>query len=67
MAGDHHHGSSPDYYTSLKLPNISKYHWYGAKLMGACMWFWIMYRAKQDLPYLITKHKPWHERNHGHH
>lgn len=29
-------------------------HRWGAKLLGASMWFWIFYRAKQDGPVLLV-------------
>ena len=29
-------------------------HRYGAKLLGATMWFWILYRAKQDGAVLLV-------------
>jgi hypothetical protein len=30
------------------------WHRYGAKALGASMWFWMMYRAKQDMPVLLV-------------
>ncbi|KAN0061172.1 hypothetical protein ACQY0O_006907 [Thecaphora frezii] len=40
-------------------------HRWGAKLLGATMWFWIFYRAKQDGPVLLGLRHPWD--GHGHH
>ncbi len=34
-------------------PPAFKHRW-GAKLLGATMWFWIFYRAKQDGPVLLV-------------
>ncbi|KAJ3366317.1 hypothetical protein GGF31_008126 [Allomyces arbusculus] len=63
MAG---HGADTMHHTKFVVYQASKWHKGAATLMGSVMWFWMMYRAKEDLPYLMTKHKPWHERNHGH-
>jgi hypothetical protein len=30
------------------------WHRYTAKALGASMWFWMMYRAKQDMPVLLV-------------
>ncbi|KAJ1023065.1 hypothetical protein NDA13_005112 [Ustilago tritici] len=40
-------------------------HRWGAKLLGATMWFWIFYRAKQDGAVLLGLKHPWD--GHGHH
>ncbi|KAH8550676.1 hypothetical protein BGW37DRAFT_427447 [Umbelopsis sp. PMI_123] len=39
------------------------WHRYTAKALGASMWFWMMYRAKQDMPVLLGWRHPWD----GHH
>ncbi|KAI9175422.1 hypothetical protein H9P43_006783 [Blastocladiella emersonii ATCC 22665] len=58
--------SSTNFHTEFRVVQASKWHRGTAKAMGAVMWFWMMYRAKQDMPYLLTKHKPWNERAHAH-
>ncbi|GAK66164.1 NADH dehydrogenase [ubiquinone] 1 beta subcomplex subunit 2-like isoform 2 [Moesziomyces antarcticus] len=49
-------------------PPAFKHRW-GAKLLGATMWFWIFYRAKQDGPVLLGLKHPWdgHDHHHGDH
>ncbi|PWN99952.1 hypothetical protein FA09DRAFT_294630 [Tilletiopsis washingtonensis] len=42
-------------------------HRYGAKLLGATMWFWILYRAKQDGAVLLGFRHPWDGHGHGDH
>ncbi|GAB5592159.1 hypothetical protein VKS41_002556 [Umbelopsis sp. WA50703] len=41
------------------------WHRYGAKALGASMWFWMMYRAKQDMPVLLGWRHPWDGHGHG--
>ncbi|CAO1637995.1 unnamed protein product [Parajaminaea phylloscopi] len=41
-------------------------HRWGAKLLGATMWFWIFYRMKQDGPVLLGLRHPW-DGHHGDH
>ncbi|KIM29784.1 hypothetical protein M408DRAFT_22649 [Serendipita vermifera MAFF 305830] len=36
-----------------------------SQLLGASMWFFIFYRAKQDGPKLLGAH-PWEAHGHGH-
>ncbi|KAI9221600.1 hypothetical protein BC828DRAFT_380563 [Blastocladiella britannica] len=64
MAG--HGPSATNFHTEFRVPHVGRAHRIAATTMGATMWFWMMYRAKQDMPYLLTKHKPWNERSHGH-
>jgi len=45
MAG-HGHGAFP--------PTPGRIYTFGAKAMGAVMWFWILYRAKEDGPALLV-------------
>ncbi|CAE6431964.1 unnamed protein product [Rhizoctonia solani] len=40
-------------------------HRFLAKTLGATMWFFIFYRAKQDGPKLLGAH-PWEAHGHGH-
>ncbi|CAE6411046.1 unnamed protein product [Rhizoctonia solani] len=40
-------------------------HRFLAKALGATMWFFIFYRAKQDGPKLLGAH-PWEAHGHGH-
>ncbi|KAH7339408.1 hypothetical protein B0J17DRAFT_537881, partial [Rhizoctonia solani] len=40
-------------------------HRFLAKTLGATMWFFIFYRAKQDGPKLLGVH-PWEAHGHGH-
>ncbi|KAL1922340.1 uncharacterized protein VTP21DRAFT_9879 [Calcarisporiella thermophila] len=42
------------------------YRW-TAKLIGASMWFFMMYRAKQDMPHILGWHHPWDHHGHGNH
>ncbi|KDN43007.1 hypothetical protein K437DRAFT_257678 [Tilletiaria anomala UBC 951] len=41
-------------------------HRAGATILGATMWFWIFYRARQDGPVLLGLRHPW-DGHHGHH
>ncbi|KAH7331679.1 hypothetical protein KP509_20G046200 [Ceratopteris richardii] len=36
------------------------------QIMGAIMWFWVFYRAKQDGPVLLGWRHPWDHHGHGH-
>lgn len=57
MAGPAGHGPATGYYRPTAgfapHPPAFKHRW-GAKLLGATMWFWIFYRAKQDGPVLLV-------------
>ncbi|RUS26566.1 hypothetical protein BC938DRAFT_470598 [Jimgerdemannia flammicorona] len=46
-------------------PPTLTYRW-TSKLLGASMWFFIMYRAKQDGPVLLGWRHPWDGHGHGH-
>ncbi|ORX45266.1 hypothetical protein DM01DRAFT_1328546 [Hesseltinella vesiculosa] len=52
MAGFHPHAAS---FT----------HRFTGKFLGATMWFWMMYRAKQDGPALLGLEHPW-DHHHDH-
>ncbi|CDS10330.1 hypothetical protein K492DRAFT_165426 [Lichtheimia hyalospora FSU 10163] len=41
------------------------WHRFAGKTLGATMWFWMMYRAKQDGPVLLGLQHPWD--HHGDH
>ncbi|KAL0087490.1 hypothetical protein J3Q64DRAFT_1833753 [Phycomyces blakesleeanus] len=43
------------------------WHRFGGKALGATMWFWMMYRAKQDGAVLLGLRHPWdhHGEDHG--
>jgi len=47
-------------------PKPAAIHVWGGKFFGAVMWFWIFYRAKQDLPALLGWEHPWEHGHHGH-
>ncbi|KAJ1943312.1 hypothetical protein EC988_006266 [Linderina pennispora] len=38
-----------------------------SKGLGAAMWFWMMYRMKQDGPALFGLRHPWEHGDHGSH
>ncbi|CAO3658379.1 unnamed protein product [Rhizopus stolonifer] len=40
-------------------------HRFVGKALGATMWFWMMYRAKEDGPVLLGWRHPWE--HHGDH
>ncbi|KAF7724586.1 hypothetical protein EC973_000894 [Apophysomyces ossiformis] len=43
------------------------WHRFTGKALGASMWFWMMYRAKQDGPVLLGLRHPWdHHHDEGH-
>jgi len=48
-------------------PHISETHRRLGTFLGAVMWFWIMYRAREDLPVLLGMRKPWEGHDHGDH
>ncbi|KAF9924857.1 hypothetical protein FBU30_005260 [Linnemannia zychae] len=37
-----------------------------AKLLGASMWFWVMYKAKEEGPVVLGLRHPWDGHGHGH-
>ncbi|KAG2210591.1 uncharacterized protein EV154DRAFT_414145 [Mucor mucedo] len=42
-------------------------HRFVGKALGATMWFWMMYRAKQDGPVLLGWRHPWDHHGDDHH
>ncbi|KAI0063574.1 hypothetical protein BV25DRAFT_1915075 [Artomyces pyxidatus] len=42
-------------------------HQFLAKALGATMWFFIFYRARQDGAKLLGWKHPWEGHDHGHH
>ncbi|KAG2750306.1 hypothetical protein CY34DRAFT_801990 [Suillus luteus UH-Slu-Lm8-n1] len=38
-----------------------------AKALGATMWFFMLYRAREDGPKLLGLRHPWEGHGHGHH
>ncbi|KAF1811911.1 hypothetical protein P152DRAFT_381094, partial [Eremomyces bilateralis CBS 781.70] len=43
----------------IKPPHVRPFYRYTAIGLGASMWFFIFYRAKQDLPVLLHWRHPW--------
>ncbi|ORY86849.1 hypothetical protein BCR37DRAFT_376119 [Protomyces lactucae-debilis] len=43
-----------------------RFYRYSATILGASMWFWMLYRAKQDGPVLLGWRHPWEGHGHGH-
>ncbi|CCG25639.1 hypothetical protein CORT_0C02640 [Candida orthopsilosis Co 90-125] len=37
----------------VAAPHVAPHIYWGAKLMGATMWFWIFYRIKEDGPVMF--------------
>ncbi|KAI9227980.1 MAG: hypothetical protein DHS80DRAFT_31258 [Piptocephalis tieghemiana] len=66
MAGNAH-PYTPGYGPkSFRVPHVSAGHRWTAKLMGASMWFFMMYRFKEDGPTLMGWSHPWDHHGHGH-
>ncbi|KAJ7517400.1 hypothetical protein O6H91_21G022500 [Diphasiastrum complanatum] len=63
MAGGHGHEIS---YGGLSLHAPKRWHTLTGKAMGAVMWFWIFYRAKQDGAALLGLRHPWEAHGHAH-
>jgi len=65
MAGGHHGNGIT--YGGLTLHTTKGWHSRVGKGMCAIMWFWILYRAKQDGAVLLGWRHPWdHAHGHGH-
>jgi hypothetical protein len=61
-----HHGNGITY-GGLTLHTTKGWHSRVGKGMCAIMWFWILYRAKQDGAVLLGWRHPWdHAHGHGH-
>ncbi|CAM6068747.1 unnamed protein product [Sphagnum tenellum] len=65
MAGGHHGNGIT--YGGLTLHTTKGWHSRVGKGMCAMMWFWILYRAKQDGAVVLGWRHPWdHPHGHGH-
>ncbi|KAJ4803969.1 NADH dehydrogenase [ubiquinone] 1 beta subcomplex subunit 2 [Rhynchospora pubera] len=68
MGGGGHGGTT---YKGYTIGNPSRWHSVTGKGLCAVMWFWILYRAKQDGPVVLGWRHPWeghgdHSDGHGH-
>lgn len=68
MGGGHGHGVT---YKGVTIHHPKRWHSITGKGMCAMMWFWILYRAKQDGPVVLGWRHPWeghddHSGGHGH-
>ncbi|KAF2275297.1 uncharacterized protein EI97DRAFT_434513 [Westerdykella ornata] len=43
----------------IKVPPVRPLYRFMATGLGASMWFFLMYRAKQDMPVLLGWRHPW--------
>jgi len=41
------------------IPNVPFIYRFTGTALGATMWFWIMYRLKQEFPVMMGWKKPW--------
>lgn len=39
-------------------PHVAPHFYWGSKLLGASMWFWIMYRIKEEGPVMFGMKLP---------
>eukprot|EP00056_Hartaetosiga_gracilis_P011296 m.169955 g.169955 ORF g.169955 m.169955 type:complete len:90 (+) comp13484_c6_seq1:75-344(+) len=53
------HGAEHKYTDSVTPIEPSKLYSGAGTMMGAVMWFWILWRAKHDLPHLLGFEHPW--------
>ncbi|KAF9581202.1 hypothetical protein BGW38_001867 [Lunasporangiospora selenospora] len=37
-----------------------------SKVLGSAMWFWVMYKAKEEGPVVLGLRHPWDGHGHGH-
>lgn len=53
-------GSAPKYvrHGAVAPPHVPAHLRWGAKILGATMWFWIFYRVKQDGPVMFGMKLP---------
>ncbi|KAK9723001.1 hypothetical protein K7432_002252 [Basidiobolus ranarum] len=63
MSGTH----SSSNWGAFNAPHAGRFHRYTAKLLGATMWFFMMYRAKQDGLVTLRLQHPWDAHGHGEH
>ena len=59
--GDRHAG--PDYGIHFHQPE--RWHRVGAQVFGGLLWFWLLYRAKNDWRYLFFWDNPFDSHDHG--
>ncbi|THU63155.1 hypothetical protein C4D60_Mb01t12730 [Musa balbisiana] len=64
------HGESTTY-KDFTIHQPKRWHVVTGKSLCAIMWFWVLYRAKQDGPVVLDWRHPWeghgdHSREHGH-
>ncbi|KAK4793869.1 hypothetical protein SAY86_011863 [Trapa natans] len=68
MGGGHGHGGGSTY-KGFSVHQPKRWHVVTGKGLCAVMWFWVLYRAKQDGPVVLGWRHPWegHEdHSHGH-
>ncbi|KAI3795282.1 hypothetical protein L1987_37933 [Smallanthus sonchifolius] len=63
MVGGHGYGNGT--YKGVHLHQPKRWHTVTGKGMCAMMWFWILYRAKQDGPVVLGWRHPWEGHGHG--
>ncbi|GAB2252089.1 hypothetical protein Droror1_Dr00004936 [Drosera rotundifolia] len=72
MGGGHGgHGGHGSTYKGMTLHAPKRWHVVTGKGMCALMWFWVLYRAKQDVPVVLGWRHLWdghgdHGHGHGH-
>ncbi|XP_057972983.1 NADH dehydrogenase [ubiquinone] 1 beta subcomplex subunit 2-like isoform X4 [Malania oleifera] len=69
MGGEGHGRSTT--YKGVTLHHPKRWHAVTGKGLCAIMWFWVLYRAKQDGPVVLGWRHPWeghedHSHEHGH-
>ncbi|CAL9080383.1 unnamed protein product, partial [Musa acuminata var. zebrina] len=70
MGGGGGHGESTTY-KGFTIHHPKRWHVVTGKSLCAIMWFWVLYRAKQDGPVVLGWRHPWeghgdHSHEHGH-
>ncbi|KAL6216330.1 hypothetical protein ACLB2K_009553 [Fragaria x ananassa] len=66
MGGGHGHGIT---YKGVTVHQPKRWHTVTGKGLCAVMWFWVLYRAKQDGPVVLGWRHPWEghdDHGHGH-
>ncbi|URD85529.1 Disease resistance protein [Musa troglodytarum] len=68
MGGGGGHGET---YKGFTIHHPKRWHVVTGKGLCAIMWFWVLYRAKQDGPVVLGWRHPWeghgdHSHDHGH-
>ncbi|TKY67757.1 NADH dehydrogenase of ubiquinone 1 beta subcomplex subunit 2 [Spatholobus suberectus] len=64
MGGGHGHGESTTY-KGVTIHHPKRWHTLTGKGLCAVMWFWVLYRAKQDGPVVLFWHFAMEETNTG--